>query len=212
MWDSQSHKGRPIFGGWQKSSPNGSCGIGFTTFVKFKMEEAWNSIVRWGTVMVQVVVKTCQDSNNTNMLHIETTAHPHQRHQRLNAPSHALHWQALEAAKAAAFWVISETPSNHHSFFGIAYIIKWRKSEKEFLVVGQDRTSFNMGVFSDRPTVHEAFCQGNKVLELWNSLQRLYAQPRSWISPRRSRQIQLGTRVKLCQAQVLALRLRKVWA
>ena len=73
--------------------------------------------------MVQVVVKTCQDSNNTNMLHIETTAHPHQRHQRhqrLNAPSHALHWQALEAAKAAAFWVISETPSNHHSFFGIA--------------------------------------------------------------------------------------------
>lgn len=89
-------------------------------------------------------------------------------------------------------------------------LIKWRKSEKEFLVVGQDRTSFNMGVFSDRPTVHEAFCQGNKVLELWNSLQRLYAQPRSWISPRRSRQIQLGTRVKLCQAQVLALRLRKV--
>ena len=53
--------------------------------------------------MVQVVVKTCQDSNNTNMLHIETTAHPHQRHQRLNALSHALHWQALEAAKAAAF-------------------------------------------------------------------------------------------------------------
>ena len=51
MWDSQSHKGRPIFGGWHKSSPNGSCGIGFTgftTFVKFKMEEAWNSIVRWG--------------------------------------------------------------------------------------------------------------------------------------------------------------------
>ena len=51
MWDSQSHKGRPIFWGWHKSSPNGSCGIGFTgftTFVKFKMEEAWNSIVRWG--------------------------------------------------------------------------------------------------------------------------------------------------------------------
>ena len=51
MWDSQSHKGRPIFGGWHKSFPNGSCGIGFagfTTFVKFKMEEAWNSIVRWG--------------------------------------------------------------------------------------------------------------------------------------------------------------------
>lgn len=45
-------------------------------------------------------------------------------------------------------------------------LIKWRKSEKGFLVVGQDRTSFNMGVFSDRPTVHEAFCQGNKVLEL----------------------------------------------
>ena len=51
MWDSQSHKGRPIFGGWHKSSPMVVVALGllgFTTFVKFKMEEAWNSIVRWG--------------------------------------------------------------------------------------------------------------------------------------------------------------------
>ena len=54
MWQRQSHKLRPIFRGDINHPQDG---IGFSTFVTFKMEETWNSIV--GMVSHGILLVPC---------------------------------------------------------------------------------------------------------------------------------------------------------